>query len=164
MRWAEEGLLRRMVVAGLLLAAIGLAPLVAKAGPDDTVNFHFAGRAGSAVLTDCPPPPSPIGTACRAVSIFAAEQRVNDDGVRSGGPFVAVTMFDVIITEGDPGFVAIPIGDGFTEDASVQITGLAKGTASAVDVPLCDFFSCAPGDPQSVSVSVDWRGFGPVSE
>ena len=156
--------MRRLVVAGLLLAAIGLTPSVASASPDDTVNFHFTGRAGSAVLTDCPPPPSPIGTECRAVSVFAAEQRVNDDGVRAGGPFVAVTLFDVIITGGAPGFVAIPIGDGFTEEASVQITGMAKGTASAVDVPLCETFSCAPGDPRSLSVRVDWRGFGPVSE
>src|SRR5262245_38003670 len=131
--------MRRVLVVSLLLAAVGLTPpTVANAGPDDTVNFHFAGRAGSAVLTDCPAPPLPVGFECRAVSIFAAERRINDDGERTGGPFVSVTLFDVIITGGDPPFVAIPIGDGFTEDASVQITGLAKGTASAVDVPLCE--------------------------
>jgi hypothetical protein len=154
--------MRRIVVGGVLLAAVGLAPSAANAGPEDTVNLHFKGRAADVVLTDCPPPPSPVGTECRAVSVFAAEQRVNDDGLRVGGPFVAVTLFDVVITGGDPPFVAIPIGDGFTEDASVEITGLSKAAVSAVDVPLCETFECEEGTPESISVSVQWTGTGPV--
>jgi hypothetical protein len=157
-------MMRRIVVAGAVLAAVGLSPGGAGAAPEDPFVFHFKGRAASAVLTDCPPPPAPVGTECRAVSVFAAEQRVKEDGQPVGGAFVSATLFDVTITGGDPPFVAVPIGDGFTEDASVQITGLTRGAASAVDVPLCEqFFECAPGDPESVSVSVEWTGFGPVS-
>ena len=128
-------MMRRIVVAGAVLAAVGLSPGGAGAAPEDPFVFHFKGRAAlSTVLTDCPPAPAPVGTECRAVSVFAAEQRVKEDGQPVGGAFVSTTLFDVTITGGNPPFVAVPIGDGFTEDASVQITGLTRGAASAVDV------------------------------
>ncbi len=47
----------------------------------------------------------------------------------------------------------------------MKINGsLAKGEASAANVPLCDVDPCAAGDPTSISVSVKWSGFGPTSK
>jgi hypothetical protein len=99
------------------------------------------------------------------VSVFAFEQRVNEDGEQLGGPGFNVSLFDVTITGGDPPFTVEEIGFGFTEDATVKINGsLSKGEASATDVPLCEFFDCEPGAPESISVSVQWSGFGPTDK
>jgi len=155
--------MRRIVVAAVFCAAIGLSPSVAGAGPDDTFIFHFKGRAGSVVLTDCPAG-APVGTECRAVSVFAFEQRVNEDGEQLGGTGFNVSLFEVTIVGGEEGFIAEEIGFGFTDDATVKINGsLSKGAASATDVALCDDFLCPPGAPESISVSVRWSGFGPTS-
>ena len=157
-------MMRRSIVVLLAFTALGLMPSTAGAAPNSTNVFHFKGRAGSAILTDCPAG-APVGTTCRAVSVFAFEQRVNDNGDKSStGPGFSATLYDVTITATDPFFDAVVIGDGFTTSASVKINGsLAKGQASAANIPLCDFFACAPGDPTSIAVTVQWSGFGPTS-
>ncbi len=83
--------------------------------------FRFSGRAGSAVLTDCPVG-APVGTICRAVSVFAAEERINNDGDRMSGPCVNVSLFEVVITDTEPFFEAVEIGFGITDDADVNIS------------------------------------------
>ena len=155
--------MRRILVVCILLAAIGFAPSSAAAKPESTFIFHFKGRAGSATLTDCPVG-APAGFVCRAVVVFAFEQRVNEDGQQLGGAGFNVTLFDVTILDSEPFFSVEEIGFGFTEDAAVKINGsLSKGAASAQDVQLCQFAPCAPGAPESISVSVDWAGFGPTT-
>jgi hypothetical protein len=103
--------------------------------------------------------------------VFAFEQRVNDDGVRTGGPGVDLTMYDVTITSDPPFFNAVLVGTGFSDQVTVQIArNLSKGSAAASDVPLelCDFPDpsgppvCAPAG--SVSVDVQWQGFGATSK
>ena len=95
--------------------------------------------------------------------VFAFEQRVNEDGQQFGGPGFNVSLFDVTILDVEPFFIAEEIGFGFSEDAAVKINGsLSKGVASAQDVPLCDNVPCAPGAPESISVAVEWAGFGPT--
>ena len=154
--------MRRILAVCILLAAIGFAPSSAAADPESTLIFHFKGRAGSATLTDCPVG-APAGFECRAVVVFAFEQRLNEDGQQLGGPGFNVSLFDVTILDVAPFFIAEEIGFGFTEDATVKINGnLSKGSASAQDVPLCDFVPCAPGVPESISVTVEWAGFGPA--
>jgi hypothetical protein len=157
--------MRRIVMLMCVAAAaLGLSSVPAGAAPDTTAVFHFKGRAGSALLTDCSLS-APVGTHCRAVSVFAFEQRVNADGDKTAtGPGVNVDLFDVTITDVEPFYVAEEIGFGFSDTGTVKINGnLSRGTASAVDVPLCDF-GCAPGSPASISVSVEWSGFGPTSK
>jgi hypothetical protein len=145
-------------------ALVVLVPSTAVGAPDTTVNFQFRGRAGDAVLTDCPVG-APVGTECRAVSVFAFENRVNDDGQQSSGAGMDVTLFDVIITGEGEGFVAIPVGFGITDFATVRIdANLRSGTASAVDIPLCEMFECEAGAVESVSVDVQWVGTGPISK
>jgi hypothetical protein len=98
------------------------------------------------------------------VSINAFEQRVNDNGVKFGGPGVGVTLFHVTIVGGDDVFVATPVGQGSTGAAAVKVNGsLSKAAASAADVPLCDDFPCEAGAQTSISVSVQWSGQGPTS-
>ena len=155
---------------GVLALALTMAGPVlgsasaAGAAPDSTAVFHFKGRAGSAVLTDCSLS-APVGTQCRAVDVFAFEQRVNNDGDKTGtGPQVQVTLYAVTITAVEPFFDAVPIGFGFTSDATVKINGsLAKGSARADVVPLCDF-GCDPSSPASIALTVEWTGFGPTGK
>jgi hypothetical protein len=136
----------------------------AVASPKVVDVFHFKGRAASAVLTDCEFG-SPIGTECHAIDVFAFEQRVNDNGDRFGGPGFSVTLFDIVITDVAPFYAATPIGSGFTDAASVSLSAnLTSGSASAVDVPLCDMFPCAPGALETISVSVQWVGYGSSSK
>jgi hypothetical protein len=153
----------RGVVGVVGLVVVASASATVNAAQDTAFTFHFKGRAGSAVLTDCAVG-APLGATCRAVSVFAFEQRVNADGDMSGsGPGMDVTLFDVVIVEQEPGYVATPVGQGFTDQASVRIDGgLSSGTASAADVPLCDFFDCEPGAVESVSVQMQWVGVGTV--
>ena len=159
--------MRRVVMAACAaVAALGLSSAPAGAAPDSTAVFHFKGRAGSVVLTDCPVS-APAGTHCRAVNVVAFEQRVNDDGDKTTntGPGVDVELYDVTITNVDPFFDAVLIGQGHVDDATVKINGnLSSGFASAVDVPLCALVTCAPGTPESISVTVQWSGFGPTTK
>jgi hypothetical protein len=155
----------RQPLRAAAVAAIGVAVMAttASAAPSSTSTFHFKGRAGAAVLTDCSSS-APVGTHCRAVDVFAFEQRVNADGERSGGPGLNVTLFDVMITDTAPFFVATPIGAGFSDSATVSMTNnLSRGSAAAADVPLCEIFECDPGAPHSLSIQVEWTGFGPTS-
>jgi hypothetical protein len=158
-------MMRRSIVVFALFGALALAPMSAGAAPGSTFVLHYKGRAGSAILTDCPVG-APVGTTCRAVNVFAFEQRVNSQGDKGGsGPGVQVELYNVTITAADPFFDAVLIGAGFTQAGTVKINGsLSKGEVSAANVPLCDdFIICAPGDPTSLSVSVQWSGFGPTS-
>ena len=147
---------RLLSVAMVSTLGVGVAVGPASASPGSTSVSHFSGRAGSAILTDCSLA-SPPGTHCRAVSVIAFEQRVNDNGVRIGGPGVDVTVFDVTIIPDPPFFSAEVVGTGFSDQASVRIArNLSSGTAAASDVPL---------DPAgSVSVEVQWQGFGATSK
>lgn len=157
--------MRRIVMSFCaVIAVLGLSSVTAGAAPDTTAVFHFKGRAGSVVLTDCPVG-APAGTHCRAVNIFAFEQRVNDDGDKSpSGPGFDAELYDVTLLDVDPFFEAVLIGQGHSADATVKINGnLSSGVASVADVPLCDSFACAPGDPTSISITVQWSGFGPTS-
>ena len=154
-------MMRTIPAIGVLLGALGLSPGSASASPDATTIFHFTGRAGGTVLTDCLLT-DPVGTHCRAVSIFAAEERVKDNGELFGGPFLNVFLFDVTIVADEPFFVAEEVGFGFADDANVHINGFAGATASAANVALCEQFECAPGAQESISVDVEWSGFGPI--
>ena len=156
---------RIVMVVCAAIVALGLWSAPAGADPNSTSVFHFKGRAGSAVLTDCPLG-APVGTHCRAVSVFAFEQRVNEDGDKTDtGPGMNVSLFDVTIIDVEPFFTAEEIGFGFADDATVKINGnLSRGVASAVDVPLCDVVACVPGNPESISVTVEWSGFGPTTK
>ena len=157
--------MRRRVVAGLLLAVVlAVLPRTARAAPDSTLVFHFKGRAAFAVLTDCPVGP-PAGTTCRAVSVSAFEQRVNEKGEKIGTQAgLSVTLYDVTILAVEPLlFDAVPIGQGFTQDAVVDLRGLSKAEVVAVDVGLCNFSPCPSGAPDSISLSVHWSGIGPTS-
>ena len=143
---------------------LGVLATTASADPTNTSVFHFKGRAGAAVLTDCPLS-APVGTHCRAVNVFAFEQRVNADGERFDGPGLDVTLFDVVITATDPFFEAVPIGEGFSDSATVSLApNLSQGSAAAVDVDLCESFDCPAGAPESLSIQVAWAGFGPTTE
>lgn len=152
---------RHLAVLAAATVGVSLLATTASAAPGDTAVFRFSGRAGSAVLTDCPVG-APVGTTCRAVSVFAGEERINNDGERMSGPFVAVSLFEVVITDTEPFFEAVEIGFGATDDADVNISpALARGSASADDVALCEEFDCPPGAPQTLSIEVDWDAFGP---
>jgi hypothetical protein len=156
--------MRRIVmVMCAVVAVLGLSPVSAGAAPDSTAIFHFKGRAGSVVLTDCPVS-GPAGTHCRAVNVFAFEQRVNDDGDKSpSGPGFDAELYDVTLLDAAPFFEAVLIGQGHSDTPTVKINGnLSSGVASVRDVPLCDAFACAPGDPTSISITVQWSGFGPT--
>jgi hypothetical protein len=144
-------------------AAFGIVGTTVEAAPRTVSVFHFRGRAGSAVLTDCPTG-APAGTHCRAIDVFAFEQRVNEDGQRMRGPGLNVTLFDVELLAADPFFIATPVGAGFTDAATVRIAStLARGSAAAVDVALCETFDCAPGAATTLSLDVSWDGVGPTS-
>jgi hypothetical protein len=156
-----EDEMRRLVGAvATAIVGFGLVATTASAAPTTTSVFHFKGRAGAAVLTDCPLS-APVGTHCRAVDVFAFEQRVNAGGERFDGPGLNVTLFDVVITDTDPFFEAVPIGEGFSDSATVSIArNLSRGSASAVDVELCESFDCPAGAPELLSIQVSWTGFG----
>ena len=152
------------------VSVLALTPVTGTAlgAPEQTSTFHFTGQSGSAVLTDCGGDPVP-GDRCRAVSVLAVEERVSGDP-SGGGPGMMVTLFDVTIVAAPPFFVAVPVGNGVTTDAVVQIPGgLSHGIAAATDVALesCEFPDgeagpeCTPAG--SVSVEVRWDGFGPTS-
>lgn len=151
-------------VVAVLAVALASSAGQAVAAPNSVNVFHFKGRAASAVLTDCAFG-SAVGTECRAISVFAFEQRVNDNGERFGGPGVNATLFRIVITDVAPGYVATPIGSGFTDIASVDVkANLAGASASAADVRLCDFFPCEPGALANISLSVQWTGYGATSK
>ena len=135
-----------------VLAAASVAAAVS-ASPDSTSVFHFSGRAGSAILTDCIG--VPVGGRCRAVDVFAFEQRVNENGQRSGGPGIDVVVFAVEIIAQSPGFVAVPVAFGFTDQATVRIDRNLSAGSAAATVPL--------GPLGTVSVTVEWDGDGPIS-
>src|SRR4051812_2692948 len=122
-------MLRSIPVVGVLLGALGSSPGSASASADDTTIFHFKGRAGVTVLTDCLLT-DPVGTQCRAVSVIAAEERVKDNGELFGGPGLNVVLLDVTITADAPFFVAEQVGFGRADVADVHIDGFAGGTAS----------------------------------
>jgi hypothetical protein len=154
-------MMRKGIVVFVLLAALGAAPVAAKAAPNPAFVYHFKGRLGAAILTDCPNPAT-VGTTCRAVDVTAFEQRINVKGDKTdSGPVVNVILYAVTIT-GPGTFDAVAIGNGFTSAATVTINGsLSKGEASAASVPLCDF-GCDPSSPTSISINVQWSGFGPT--
>ncbi len=157
----KPGAIRSTLVTGVLLGALGLSAQPASASFDATTMLHFKGRAASTVLTDCLLT-DPVGTHCRAVNVIAYEERVNDNGELFGGPGLNVLLFDVTLIAEEPFFVAEQVGFGRADTANVDINGFAGATASAVNVPLCEEFECAPGDQDSISVDVVWSGFGPV--
>ena len=155
---------RLFSVVAVVAVAFASHAAAAVASPSTTNVFHFKGRAASAVLTDCVFG-SAVGTECRAIDVFAFEQRIKDNGQQFGGPGVSVTLFRIVITDVAPGYVATPIGSGFTDIASVDLNAsLSGGSASAVDVRLCDFFPCEPGALGNISVSVQWLGYGATSK
>jgi hypothetical protein len=150
-----------ILVVGALLGALGMSPGSASASPDATTVFHFKGSGGHSLLNDCPPA-APVGTHCRALNVHAAEERLNDNGELSGGPWLRVLLFDVTFIAEEPGYLAELVGVGVADVATVEINGFAGGSASATDVALCEEFECAPGAQDSISVDVEWTGFGPV--
>ena len=112
----------RRLLGVLVVSTLGLVAGTsgAFASAESTSVFHFSGRAGSAFLTDCSLD-GPPGAHCRAVSVFAFEQRVNDNGTRFGGPGLDVTVFDVTIIPDPPFFEVLVVGSGFTDQATVEI-------------------------------------------
>ena len=117
----------RRVVGSMAFAAAALLPTAGpvSADPADTFVLRFTGRAGSALLTDCPATPVD-GVQCRAVSVFAVEERVNIDGEHIGGPRVNVTLYDVTTLAEAPYFEAVAVGAGFTDSADARIAPISS--------------------------------------
>jgi len=149
-------MMRKFAALMVVVAVSGIAtaaPPVA-AAPESTFVSHFSGRAGSAILTDCVGVPA--GETCRAVDVFAFEQRVNEDGEHFGGPGMDITLRRGDRLHESLEFVPTVVGFGFTEEATVDIArNLSGGSASAADVELFP--------SGSVSVNVQWEGTGPIS-
>jgi hypothetical protein len=150
-----------VAVAALAVpASIASAGAAGAAGPTDVI--HFRGRAGSAILTDCPPSP-PLGTECRAVDVFAAEERLQENTTMTARPVVAVILYDVVIDGAPPfGFTATAVGQGESEDVDVSIArNLSSGRASAEDVEIahCDETGCSV--VTTVDVTAEWTATGP---
>ena len=148
-------MLKRFFVA-LLATAASLAVMAgpASAAPPDT-RFAFAGESASTSLTDCGTTP---GTRCTVIFVFAGEDRVKDDGVRTRSEFVSVSVFDVRVTGPNPGDV-VPVaflGSAFTTDADVRISGgLRRGFVSADDLFI--------GGYGTLDLEVTWVGVGSLS-
>jgi hypothetical protein len=153
--------MRRFVGVWVLLAVLGVAPTSAAADPGSTNVFRFKGQSAQATLTDCPAG-APAGFECRAVVVFASEQRGGQAGEQSGGAALNVSLYDITILDAAPFFLAELIGSGSTADATVRINGSLSNATATADVALCSFAPCAPGAPESISVTVDWTGFGPT--
>ena len=148
----------KRVSVGVLAAVASLALL---AGPASAAppgyRFTFAGESANTALSDCGTDPAP-GTRCTVIFVFAGEERVNEDGLRTRQEVLFVDVFDVLVTGPNPEDVEpiAVLGSGFTTEADVSITGgLRRGSVSAEDLVIEGY--------GTVDIEVSWVGVGSVS-
>jgi hypothetical protein len=80
------------------------------------------------------------GTICEAWSIFAAQQRVREDGDLTNTASLELTKFRVRIVRREPGFIATPVANGVSDTVSLSVAGnLASASATgAATVVQCN--------------------------
>lgn len=147
-------MVKRVLVAVLAaVASLAVVAVPVSAAPSG-FRFTVAGPTADAALSNCGPNPAP-GTECTVLLVFAAEQRLRENGVKTRDEFLSVDLLDLRIT-GPGTFEVVSSRFGFTTDANVTIGGsLRSGSASADDVEL--------SDGSVVDIDVSWNGFGDLS-
>jgi hypothetical protein len=117
---------------GALAVAVALVAAVATPASAATVVNRFRGKDLNAIVTNCTMNATP-GTICEAWSIFAAQQRVRQDGSVTSTASLELTKFRVRLVRREPGFVATPVANGVSDNVSLSVaTNLASASASGV--------------------------------
>jgi hypothetical protein len=130
-----------MVKVRLGALGVAVALVVAFATPASAAKVvnRFRGKDLNAIVTNCALNSKP-GTICEAWAIFAAQQRLNQDGTVTNLASLELTKFRVRIVRRDPGFVATPVANGITDSVNLSVANnLASASASGtVPVQQCN--------------------------